>query len=259
MNVYACGTPVRQKVLKAIAEGLGAKFHPEANPTYPGGDAVIWGLIRGAPELIEKIRKGATNYWHVANGYYARNILFRITKNANQRTDLIERPATRWESIKKLIGYEIHPWRKGKHILVVQSTPHLYKFMGEDIEQWTNNVVATLKKYTDRPIVIRPKPGKGESPPLIEAQLADAHALVTHTSCAALDALRLGVPVFTTGECCAKPLALQDLSKIEEPIYPEREPLYRHLAYCMFSKDEFKQSEWKQFCEVDRAEDISGL
>jgi hypothetical protein len=246
MKAYACGTPIRQKIVKAVATSLNCEFIPEAQPTYKGGDAVVWGLIRGAPELIEKVKKAGHTYWHMDNGYFARNTLFRITRNANQRTDLLERPSKRWEEIAKLFHITLSPWQKGSKIIVAQSTPHLYKFMGTDINTWTNSVVATLKKNTDREIVVRPKPGKKGSVP-IESDLQNCHALVTHTSASALDALRMGVPVFTTSECCAKPLALQDLTKIEEPIYPEREPLFRHLSYCMFTREELERGEWKEW------------
>ena len=249
MNVYACGTPVRQKILQAVAEGLGAPFYKEADPKYRGGDAVVWGLIRGAPRLIKEIRDAGHDYWHMDNGYFGRNHLFRITKNANQRTDLIERPAERWERISKLFGLTLAPWQKGGgKIIVAQSTPHLYKFMGTEIDQWTNSVVATLRRNTDREIVVRPK--KTSHP--IENDLQNCHALVTHTSASALDALRAGVPVFTTGECCAKPLALQDLTQIESPIYPEREPLFRHLSYCMFTVEELKKGMWHEFAGFHR-------
>ena len=246
--MYACGSAFRRKVLEATAESVDG-FIFESNPEYKGGDAVVWGLIRGAPELIQKIKKSGHNYWHMDNGYFGRNRLFRITKNANQRTDLIDRPALRWERIRDLFGITIAPWQKGGgKIIVAQSTEHLYKFMGTDINTWTNTVVSTLKKHTDREIVVRPK---NTSPP-IENALQNCHALVTHTSAAALDALRAGVPVFTTGECCAKPLALQDLTKIEEPIYPEREQLFRHLSYCMFTKEELKQGMWHEFADFHR-------
>lgn len=156
---------------------------------------------------------------------------------------MIERPADRWEAISKQFGLEIKPWQKGGKIIVALSTEHLYKFMGTDIQVWLNNVLTTLKKNTDREIVVRPK----NDPTPIENVLPNTHALVTHTSAASLDALRAGIPVFTTGECCAKPLALQDLTKIESPIYPEREPLFRHLAYCMFTKDELRKGMWKEY------------
>jgi len=243
IHAYACGSPIRKPYVEAAGQSVKAPFHPEGNPGYRGGNAIIWGLIRGSPQLISQVRAAGNTYWHMDNGYFGRNTYFRITRNANQRTDLIERPADRWEAISKQFNMKFAPWQKGSKIIVALSTEHLYKFMGTDIQVWLNNALTTLKKNTDREIVVRPK----NDPTPIENVLQNCHALVTHTSCAALDALRAGVPVFTTGECCAKPLALQDLSQIESPIYPEREPLFRHLSYCMFTKDELRKGMWKEF------------
>ena len=251
MIAYACGTPIRKQYVQAAGDSVGAKFIPDANPKYMGGDAIVWGLIRGSPKLISEIRAAGHDYWHMDNGYFGRNHLFRITKNANQRTDLIERPALRWERIKKLFKLDFAPYRKdGGKIIIAQSTEHLYKFMGTDIRTWTDNTVKTLRKNTDREIIVRTK----KDPIPIENVLPGTWALVTHTSAAALDALRSGVPVFTTGECCARQLALQDLTRIESPIYPEREPLFRHLAFCMFTKEELRSGMWKEFSEWSRSE-----
>lgn len=245
-HAYACGSPVRQKVVEAAARSVGAEFHPEANPGDRGGNSIIWGLIRGSPELIQKHRAGNRVYWHMDNGYFGRNKYFRISPNANQVTDLHDAEPTRFERIKSNYGVEISEWKtSGDHILLALSTEWLYRFMGTELNVWLNQTVAELKKHTDRKIVVRPKDAKGP----IENDLQNAFALVTHTSCAALDALRMGVPVFTTGECCAKPLALQDLSKIESPIRPEREPLFWHLSYRMFTPTELEQGMWKECYE----------
>lgn len=241
-GAYACGSPIRKGVVSAAAKSVGAEFYPEPSPGDRGGDSIIWGLIRGSPELIQRHRSDGRTYWHMDNGYFGRNKYFRITPNANQVTDLQEAEPTRFEEIQKSLGLEIKPWQpEGRHIVIALSTPHLYKFMGTEINKWLNETVAVLRKHTKREMLVRPKDAKGP----IENDLKDAFALVTHTSCAALDALRMGVPVFTTGECCARPLA-QELSKIESPIRPEREPLFWHLAYRQFTVPELERGLWKQ-------------
>jgi len=248
IHAYACGSPIRKPYVQAAGDSVNAPFHPEGGPEYRGGDAIIWGLIRGSPRLIQAVLSAGHSYWHMDNGYFGRNVYFRITKNANQRTDLIERPADRWDHIKNKFGLKIAPYQKGgRKIIVALSTEHLYKFMGTDIETWKQNTLKTLRQHTDKEIIVRPK---NESSP-IENALVGAFALVTHTSAAALDALRMGVPVFTTGECAAKPVGLQDLTKIETPSYAEREPLFRHLAYCMFTKEELKRGMWKEYSCYD--------
>ena len=73
IHAYACGSPIRKPYVKAAAESVGAQFHPDADPRYLGGDAIVWGLIRGAPKLIGEVRANKNNYWHMDNGYFGRN------------------------------------------------------------------------------------------------------------------------------------------------------------------------------------------
>jgi hypothetical protein len=241
-HAYACGSPIRQPIVKAAAKAVDAPFHPEANPVYKGGDAIVWGLIRGSRPLIDQIKSAGHTYYHMDNGYFGRNSFFRLQKEANQYTGPITyTDPSRWERMAKIFGYKFRPWNKdGKNIVLALSTEHLFKFYGDDLKAYINRTVAEIRKHTDRPIIIRHK--KNSTP--IEDELLDCFALVTHTSASALDAFRMGVPVFTTGECCAKPLSLQDLSKIETPIYPAREPLFWDLAWRIFSPNELARGMW---------------
>ena len=43
ITAYACGSPIRQKYVRAAGDSVGARFLPNANPDYQGGDAIIWG------------------------------------------------------------------------------------------------------------------------------------------------------------------------------------------------------------------------
>jgi hypothetical protein len=58
-----------------------------------------------------------------------------------------------------------------------------------------------------------------------------------------------GLPAFTLGPNAAEPLCNTDLSKIENPYFPdaeEVEKVLRHLSYCQFTETEFKDgTAWK--------------
>lgn len=108
-----------------------------------------------------------------------------------------------------------------------------------DIQQYTDSTIAEIKKYSDRKIYVRPKTATHP----IELDFQNAHCLVTHTSCAALDALQWGVPVITTGECSAKPLSGK-IENIENLELPDREPLFWGLAWNQFTVDELAQGLW---------------
>jgi len=171
------------------------------------------------------------------NGYFGRNKYFRITKNANQVTELSVRTPDRFEKTKKNIQFR--NWNRGRKVVIALSTEHLYKFHGMDIKQYTDDTIAKIKQYTDRKIYVRPK----EATHPLEDDLKDAWCLVTHTSCAALDALQWGVPVITTGECCAKPVSGK-IEDIENLVLPDREPLFWHLAWNQFTVNELQEGLW---------------
>jgi hypothetical protein len=240
-HAHAMGSPIRQKVVQAAAKGVNAKFHAEANPQYFGGDAIVWGCIRGAPQLMKMIRDAGCNYWQMDNGYRGRNKYFRITKNAWQHVGLEQSNPLRWERLSKEYNLKIRPWNKGSKIVVAMSTEHLYKLHGLNISDWLEKTIATIKKHSDRKILVREKKAKGP----IEDTLKDAHALVTYTSMAALDALQMGVPVFCSEKCAAAPMALQDLTRIEHPLYPDdRERLFWTMADHQFTENELASGMW---------------
>jgi hypothetical protein len=108
--------------------------------------------------------------------------------------------------------------------------------------------VATLKKYTDRPIIVRQRAPKRidrvQSDPLSVALAKDVHALVTFNSVAATEAIMHGIPAFVLAPSnAARPVGNTDLSQIETPYYPDSDKLnawVRHLAYGQFHVDELR-------------------
>jgi hypothetical protein len=113
---------------------------------------------------------------------------------------------------------------------------------------WTETTVNTIKKHTDRPVRVRRKPRtRKTSGPAAEAELGvpsfisdiqDAHAVITSVSLCAVEAIANGVPVFCHPLSFAEPVSETDISKINEPIYPDREPWFNHLAYQQYTEAE---------------------
>jgi hypothetical protein len=102
---------------------------------------------------------------------------------------------------------------------------------------WLEQAVAALKQATSRPLRIRQK---NEARPLAQ-DLAGAWALVTHMSCAAVEALIAGVPVFCTDRSSAGWLCSGGLDRIETPSYPpRREEWAALLANNQWTLDELR-------------------
>ncbi len=122
------------------------------------------------------------------------------------------------------------------------------KFYGLDQQQWVIDTVDAIKKYTDRPVVVRQRSpnriDRIQSDPLSKVLLDDTHALVTFNSVAAVESVLLGVPAFALSPShAAAPVTNQDLSLIETPYWPDQDKLYAwacHLAYGQFHVSELQ-------------------
>lgn len=158
-------------------------------------------------------------------GYY------RWHLNGFQMQRVRDVPADRWDSLNT----EVEPWRKGgRHIVVAAPTRSYCRF--HDCRDWIADTIDALARVTDRQLVIRDKEQYRRRP--IQADLEGAHALVTHASNAAVESVILGCPVFVHPDSAAALVGQTDLSRIEKPVYPDREPWLRSLAYCQFNERE---------------------
>ena len=233
---YGCGSPVRLPVVRAMATGSGARsFVPDAHPAYLGGHSLIWGLIRGAPELMSQTRAAGCDFYQMDNAYFGRDHYFRVTRNALQQCTIRECDGDRLDRVFHRLGLTLHPWKAQRNgpILLCPSSEFLFRFYGTTAEKWVADTVAAIRRHTDRPIALRPKQLDG-----IDVAVRDAHCVVTHVSAAALDALRIGVPVMVTAACAATPLATP-MCEIDAPRSGmDRLPLFSSLAWGQFTIEE---------------------
>lgn len=231
LNVYSLGTPYGWKACELLAKSCGGKHHKQARDPFVGDPVAVWGQIRGAKEILAHSK----NFYRLDHAYVGRLKYFRLTKGDFQPSWIVERPADRWESLKKEYGLEIKPWKKDDgFVLVTLSAPATYQFFG--VPDWPDLIAKEIRKHTKREIRMRER---GETRPLDE-DLRKAHCLVTYASNSVREALLAGVPVFTLGPSIARPMGYTDVSLIEEPLYPEnRESFFRHMAYAQFTEAEF--------------------
>lgn len=178
--------------------------------------------------------KISVNHWH-PTAYFQRR----------------PKPNDRWEKF----GLPILPMRRrGGHIVVAGSGPKSSVRDGNQFQQWERDAIAALVDQTDRPIIYRPKPYMKSAPPPqilgatmdvttpLEDLLRNAHAVITRQSNVAVDAIRLGVPVFCW-EGVGSALGLQNLGLLEDPRIPtedERRQFFADLAYCQWGLTEIQ-------------------
>jgi hypothetical protein len=156
---------------------------------------------------------------------------YRWHVDAYQMQRIRQVPDDRWKRLRT----EVEPWRKGgRHIVIAAPTETFSRLHG--CEDWVARTVTELAKLTDRQLVIRDKEQYRRRP--LQRDLDGAHALVTHGSNAANEAIILGCPVFCDPSCAAALVGLTDLRLIETPVYPERGPWLHSLAYSQFNEAE---------------------
>lgn len=222
-----------------------------------GGQISTWDLAEKstAPLVLRGITKRkqmaackeqGRDFYYIDTGYFGngrKKLYHRVTKNSMQNLGpVIERPDDRL----KATGVSLTKFRGGSKILLCPPSAKVMVYYNLDLEQWVQETITTIKKYTDREIVIRLKKGRSErvSTDTIGMALGqDIHCLVTFNSIAATEALLLGKPAFTLGPNAAQSLCLSDLSKIETPYIPTLDEVWAwacHLAYSQFTEAEMR-------------------
>jgi hypothetical protein len=135
-----------------------------------------------------------------------------------------------------------HPWKRGLEVLVIAPSQRICQALGAS-GHWAKETAAHIRKYTGRPIRIKEKgPGLG-------GELKDCHAVVSLSSVAEVEAAKAGVPVFCTADSPAAPIGERDFSKLETPIYPDREMWLRTLSYSQFHIGELADGTAKKIIE----------
>ena len=203
--------------------------------------------VRGIAKrkVIHKAIADGRDFYYIDTGYFGHGkskLYHRITKNNLQYNSVIRRDCPT-DRLKKT-GIQIWPHTPGTNILLCPPSQKALNYWDVDLETWILQTTQTIKKYTDRPIIIREKQSRHirTNEDTMEMALSrDVHCLVTYNSIAAVEALIYGKPVFTMGPNAAEPLANKDLSKIESPYMPNKlkvKSLCANLAYNQFTPAE---------------------
>lgn len=254
----AAGKPKSSRLCLALAAGAGGRSIAAvlASSLLPG-PAGFYGVHEDTLALWREAVASGRDWYFIDNAYFdsVRGVRFRLTKNALQASGREGRPD--WARFARL-KLAIRPWRKGgRHVLVCpQSDWYLRTVCGwpGGADGWQRDVLLRLRAATDRPIVVRPwLRDKGLAAGTLQRDLETAHALVTHSSAAANEALAAGIPVFVTGACAAQALASGPLEAIERPAYPEgREPWAARLAGQQWGIDELENgTAWRALHAAD--------
>ena len=209
-------------------------FDYKYDVTMDGLTPVLRGILKY--KIMQKCLADNKDFYYVDSGYVGNNIsrlnkmgnklYHRIVRNDLQHKTITPRPADRWQALDVVL----QPRKFGRKIIVATPDEKPCRYYGIDQQQWVEQTVAELKKYTDRPIEIRHRAPKRidrvSTAPLSTVLANNVHALVTYNSIAAVESIFAGVPAFVLAPThIAEPVSSKDLSQIENPVWANRDTL----------------------------------
>ena len=203
--------------------------------------------------------------------YYIRYSFNGVFPNTGNYCDDTPDPR-RWNKISKDIGLSLKDYRKdGNHILLCLQRNGGWSMGPYDVLDWASSTIKELRKYTDRPIVLRGHPGDKGTKEYLRPNvllkkigllknvkvstnesflddLKNCWAVVNHNSSPTIGAAIEGYPIFVTDPVRSQSsdVANLELSKIENPELKDREPWVHRLSMFHWNFEEITNGDcWR--------------
>ena len=168
----------------------------------------------------------------------------------------------RWETIRKSLGIDLKPLkRNGKNILICCQRDGGWSMDGKALIPWLIKTISYIKRYSDRPIVVRFHPGDknhlNHKRAIARYRMKDvnisnnsnilqdfdnAHAVINYNSSPAVAAAIEGIPTFVLDpkNSQAAEVAHHDLKDLENIREFDRESWILKMAQMHWTLDELK-------------------
>ena len=163
---------------------------------------------------------------------------------------------SRWQSISNRLNIELKNYRTtGDHILVCLQRVDGWSMCGLSVQEWLDNTVNEIRKYSSRPIIVRKHPGDRRqdhlqfsnqytisATPKLADDLQNCWATVTYNSSPGIASLIYGVPVFVTDtepkQSQTWPACNTDLKLIDNPTLHDRTDWINKISQSHWNDDE---------------------
>lgn len=231
--------------------------------------AVIWsvlwlGRMRNYKKIWQRFKQNNKPVIVLEVGGLRRNKSFKVAINGvNRKADFANQNVDdkRWPLFK----HELKPWQqRGQTIILLGQHHASEQWAGlPDMRTWFESQVQQIRKYTDRPIQIRPHPRNNVGfdvkkyknvtlkNPVIDTSkiddtdfkdtLKDAWAVVNHSSNPAMEAVINGIPVFVSEASLCYEVGNISLETINNPVMPDRTEWANKLSYTEWFPDEIQK------------------
>lgn len=221
LTCYATPGKDKAKVIcDAFAAGAGGVVSKNVS-VVATGPVAFYGVVSDTKSAWIAAKEQGRDWYYIDNAMFdsTREVYFRATRNRLQHTGIGHSDGKRFAAL----NIPIKPWRKtGGHILICPQSDQFMHTVVEYPGSWLVDIVESLRKYTDRPLVIRPWTGnKREWYRTLPDDLVNCWAVVTHSSASAITAILSGIPAIVTAhDCIAKTMA-GAVTQIEDPPMPD--------------------------------------
>lgn len=199
-------------------------------------------------------------------GYWLRYSYDGIFPNTGEYCDQLADPQ-RWQQVQRELNVSLKDWRtSGDHILLCLQRDGGWSMAGGSVVTWALETITEIRKYSDRPIRVRPHPGDKRGPKHVERlfklcmgrkldrvqpsrtdsslldDLANCWAMINHNSSPAVGAAIEGIPIFVTDpdRSQAADVANLKLRLIETPVMPDREAWVRRISQFHWSHEDLR-------------------
>jgi hypothetical protein len=199
-------------------------------------------------------------------GYWLRYSYDGIFANTGEYCNHDPDPA-RWTRIQSQCGVRLQPWRSaGNHILICLQRDGGWSMAGWDVIDWALKTIIDIRKYSDRPIRIRPHPGDKKARKYCDRLMklcqgrrltglgvsieghslmddfTDCWAVVNHNSSPGVAAVIQGIPLILTDplRSQAHDVATVGIHSIENPLMPDRTAWIQRISQFHWSHEELR-------------------
>jgi hypothetical protein len=158
---------------------------------------------------------------------------------------------------KKLDLRLLNVEKNKSEILIALQHYHSLQWQGQPaVDLWLRNTIDQIKRYSDRPIIVRPHPRSPfsasskhfsiEQPSKLPGTYDvydinyNYHCVINHNSGTSIQSAISGTPTICDTSSLAYPVSM-DFSKLESPVIPEREEWFTKICHTEWTVEEIAQ------------------
>ena len=240
-NPTMLGAAKKDKWIGPFVRAVGGRMTTGLDEIY--SNTTIPMVFSGISKTAAKTQalKHNLDYWYIDTGYLGNRRFktwFRISKNDYQVTIPIKlKPDDR---LKKL-NISRSQFARGNKIMVIPIDAKVAEGYGiVDPDTWLQQTISTIKKYTDREIVVRHRPASREvrvtADTFVEALQKDISAVVVWASNCGVEAAQHGIPVVSLGPSACTQISgkIQQIDNLPTLDADLTETWLRWLSYNQF-------------------------